>query len=272
MQSDDKPVNGQPNSNSESFFDLFDQTPLPQLPDTGDGPGTKRSDRLREAWDASWKQGGFLYERWDELSQARHAGWHGMSNWIKATITLAALCSVIVLLDAASDIVTAVLHRLSAAIPATEPPGTDTTSGLWGVIDNPIRSYIGQHSAGLTVPGSAVYAFWQLTGLAGLIGGFAGSAGARIAWLLWGGSSVAMVWAASPADGRIIATGIATLLWALAGSLALRGLSLRPVIHHYTAPPLMQPEFRPELHIHATIPAPARPGDEPDNVHQLQRY
>ncbi|MFH9016091.1 hypothetical protein ACH4C6_32520 [Streptomyces sp. NPDC017943] len=59
MQSDDKPVNGQPNPNSESFFDLFDQTPLPQLPDTGDGPGTKRSDRLREAWDASWKQGGY---------------------------------------------------------------------------------------------------------------------------------------------------------------------------------------------------------------------
>ncbi|GAA2225088.1 hypothetical protein [Streptomyces indiaensis] len=254
--------------NSPSFSDLLDQTLPPPLPDTEDVPGTKRFARLREAWDASWEKGGFLYERWEELNQACPAGWHGMSNWIKATIALALLCSVIVLLYAASDIVTAVLHRLSAAIPATEPPGTDTTSGLWGMIDNPIRSYIGQHSAGLTVPGSTVYAFWQLTGLAGLIGGFAGSAAARIAWLLWGGSSVAMVWAASPADGRIVA-----LLWALASVFALRGLTLRPVVHTYNSPPVMQPEFRPELHIHATIPALAGPGDDdkPDNVHQLQQ-
>ncbi|MFF9819316.1 hypothetical protein [Streptomyces sp. NPDC014006] len=35
------------------------------------------------------------------------------------------------------------LHRLSATRTVIEPPGVDTTSGLWGVIDNPARSYTG---------------------------------------------------------------------------------------------------------------------------------
>nr|WP_237529030.1 YbfB/YjiJ family MFS transporter [Streptomyces sp. SID5469] len=40
-----------------------------------------------------------------------------------------------------------------------------------------------------------------------------------------------MVWSASPADGRTVATGIAVLAWTIASVFALRGLSLRPVIH-----------------------------------------
>ncbi|GGV89962.1 hypothetical protein [Streptomyces massasporeus] len=57
MQSDDKPINGQPNPN---FLDLLAQTPEP--PDEKEWPRPKRFAGLREAWDASWKQGGFLYE------------------------------------------------------------------------------------------------------------------------------------------------------------------------------------------------------------------
>lgn len=228
---------------------------------------------LRARWTTAWAQGGVLYRRWDEVFQARHAGWHGMANWIKATLALTALGSVIVLLDTASDVVATVLHALFTALSDAQPPGTDATRGLWGVIDNPVRSYIDQHSAGLTVPASAVYAFWQAAGLLAFIGGFTGSAGARIAWALWGGSSAAMVWAAAPVGGRVVATGLAALMWALASIVALRGLSLRPVIHNH---PVFQPQLRPELHLHATIPAPAAPADadfhdEPDNVHPFQR-
>ncbi|MFD3621518.1 hypothetical protein ACFWWT_41225 [Streptomyces sp. NPDC058676] len=265
MQSNGTPRYGQHHP-SKSNFDI---PALPPVPDIEIGK-EHRFARLRASWNAAWAEGGFLYHRWDELFAARHAGWHGMANWIKATLALAAMGSLIVLLDTAGDIVTAVLHRVFAAVPAVELPGTDTTSGLWGVIDNPIRSYIGQHSAGLPVPGSAVYAFWQLAGLVGLIGGFARSTGARILWAGWGCSSVAMVWAAAPTGGRTVATGIAALLWALASILALRGLSLRPIVHNH--PPVWQPEFRPELHFHAWIPAPAQPGDDtPGNVHQLQQ-
>ncbi|OII64345.1 hypothetical protein BJP40_02185 [Streptomyces sp. CC53] len=271
MQSDDKPVNGQPinGQHNPNFFDLFNQTPPP--PDAKDWPRPKRFAGLREAWNASWKQGGFLYERWEELFQARQLGWHEMANWIKAVLSLTGVCAVVILLDTASDIVNAVLHRLAATRTVTEAPGIDTTSGLWGVIDNPIRSYIGQHSTGLPVPSSAVYAFWQFAGLIGLVGGFIGSAGARILWTGWGLATVAVVWSATPDGNRTLAVGIAALAWALASIFALRGLSLRPVINNF-APAAPQVNVYPAFHF-PSQPAPGHDDldDEPDNVHPLQR-
>ncbi|MFF9819310.1 hypothetical protein [Streptomyces sp. NPDC014006] len=59
-------------------------------------------------------------------------------------------------------------------------------------------------------------------------------------------------------------------MWALASILALRGPTLRPIVHNH--PP--QYRFNPALHLHARIPEPTPPGDdyeEPDNVHPLQR-
>lgn len=49
----------------------------------------------------SWKESGFLYERWVDVRHARIAGWHGMANWIKAVISLVGVCGFIVLLDTA---------------------------------------------------------------------------------------------------------------------------------------------------------------------------
>ncbi|KUN76677.1 hypothetical protein [Streptomyces griseoruber] len=67
MPSNDKPVNGQENP---SFLDVLNQTPPP--PDAKDWPRPKRFAGLRAAWKASWEEGGFLYQRWEEVSQARH--------------------------------------------------------------------------------------------------------------------------------------------------------------------------------------------------------
>ena len=39
-----------------------------------------------------------------------------------------------------------------------------------------------------------------------------------------------MVWSQTPATGREVATGLAVLAWTAASTLALRGLSLRPVL------------------------------------------
>ncbi|HEX2300820.1 MAG TPA: hypothetical protein VHH34_20320 [Pseudonocardiaceae bacterium] len=62
-------------------------------------------------------------------------------------------------------------------------------------------------------------------------------------------------------------------MWALASIFALRGLTLRPIVHNH--PPQFQPQFNPALHLHATIPAPTPAGDdfdgEPDSIHPLQR-
>ncbi|GAA2524425.1 hypothetical protein [Streptomyces longisporus] len=256
------PINGQ-------HHPLKDTTDVPEPPPADDTSKEPRFARLHAWWTAAWEEDGFLYRRWEDLFQARHAGWHQMANWIKAVLSVAGICAFIVLLDAAGDIVSTVMHHLSGTM--IEPPGADTTSGLWGVIDNPIRSYIGQHSATLTVPGSAVYAFWQFTGLFGLIAGFAGNSGARILWTGWGLSSIAMVWAASPDGSRTLATGIAALMWAFASVAALRGLSLRPVINT-PEPAAPQVNIYPAFH----VPPQATPGhddlaDEPNNVHPLQR-
>ncbi|HBF78754.1 MAG TPA: hypothetical protein DD420_02075, partial [Streptomyces sp.] len=142
--------------------------------------------------------------------------------WIKALLALAAGCAAIILLDTAADIVTATARRVAAATPTPE-----TSRGFWAVVDNPVRTYITQHTGtGLAVTAPAVYVFWQLTGLASLVGGFFHSTGARITWVLWGCASLAMIWSATPADSRVIATGIAALAWSAACAFALRGLSL----------------------------------------------
>ncbi|WP_030978280.1 hypothetical protein [Streptomyces sp. NRRL S-1824] len=269
MQSDDKPINGQHNPNNPSFLDLLAQTPPP--PDAKDIPRPDRFAQLRAGWNASWEQGGFLHGRWEELRQAPQAGWHGMASWIKALLVLTGVCVVIILLDTAGDIFDAALHRLADAVPATQV-GTSASGEFWGVVDDPIRSYIAQHTAGLAVSSSAVYTFWLMTGWFGLIGGLIGSTGARITWTCWGAGSVAAVWSAAPADGRTVATAIAVLAWTIVSTLALRGLSLRPVVNNFPPPaPAFQPqiEIRPEIHIPA--PATSPDDDTPDNVHQLQR-
>ncbi|MEV4872865.1 hypothetical protein [Streptomyces syringium] len=268
MQSDDKPINGQHNPNSPSFFDLIDQMSPPPVIDLEDSPGTTRLARLRARWDASWKESGFLHERWEELFQARKAGWHEMANWIKAVLSLAGVCGVIILLDTAVGIASSVAHQIATANPETQL-ASETSNSFWAVIDNPVRSYLAQHTSHLAVSGSAVYAFWQAAGLFGLIGGFAGSTGARLTWTVWGATTIAAVWSASPADGRTVATGITVLAWAIASVFALRGVSLRPVIHTAFQPRIV---IRPQVHI-PPQPTPHHDDldDEPDNVRPLQR-
>ncbi|MFD1663407.1 hypothetical protein ACFSL4_35910 [Streptomyces caeni] len=175
------------------------------------------------------------------------------------------------MLDAAGDITSATLKGLSG-VPATSAiaiASASDGSGLWGTVDHPVRVFLADQAAHLAVAPAALYAFWQLTGLLGLVGGFFGSAGARIAWALFGIGSLAMIWSTASAGGRAAATGLAALMWALASMFALRGLTLRPVVHNH--PP--QYQFNPALHLHATIPAPTPAGDDlgPDNVPPLQR-
>ncbi|WP_234352988.1 hypothetical protein [Streptomyces sp. NRRL B-1140] len=163
------------------------------------------------------------------------------------------------MLNAAGDIASAALKGLSD-VPATS---ASDGSGLWGTVGHPIRVFLADQAAHLAVAPAALYAFWQLTGLLGLVGGFFGNAGARIAWLLFGIGSLAMIWSAAPAGGRAAATGLAALMWALASIFALRGLTLRPIVHNH--PP--QYQFNPALHLHATIPHPEPGGRRPRRQH-----
>ncbi|MGC4984671.1 hypothetical protein ACLQ18_29185 [Streptomyces sp. DT193] len=216
--SDNRQMNGQPRPNS--ILDQLELSPARR--------GKQRLARLRAAWKESWEEGGFLYQRWEEVFQARHGGWHEVANWIKAAALFGGISLIVLMLDTAGDIASATLKGLSA-VPASI--GGDG-SGLWGTVDHPVRVFLADQAVHLAVAPAALYAFWQLTGLLGLVGGFFGNAGARIAWVLFGIGSLAMIWSAAPAGGRAAATGLAALMWALASIFALRGLTLRPIVHN----------------------------------------
>ncbi|GGP90149.1 hypothetical protein [Streptomyces melanogenes] len=270
---------------------MADHNDRPQLPDRNQEPQpTDQTDQdpdstvvphpieeqearraaLRAWWDDAWSSpDGVLYRRWEDLRQAPELGWHQMANWVKALLAVATLSLVLLLLDSAATVLADEVHRLLTAAPTVQI-GTDASTGVWAVVDQPIRSYIAQHSTGLTVSGSTIYTLWQVAGLTGLIGGFLRSTAARLLWVAWGAGSAAMIWSAAPADGRTLATGIAVLAWSIASVFALRGLSLRPVIvtHIHNPAPAFRPEAKAEIHLPAQSP---QGNDSPDNVRQFQQ-
>ncbi|MCM2424199.1 hypothetical protein [Streptomyces sp. RKAG293] len=254
-----------PGQRQEHLAAQHDQAPnVPSLPpQPAAGAKEPRLAALRMAWADAWDDGGFLHDRWEDLRQAPTLGWHGMATWVKSALGLAGICFVILLLDAATDVLAHDLRRLLTAVPRVQV-SEDTSTGVFAVVDQPIRSYIAAHCASLQISASTVYTLWQIVGLFGLVGGFFRSSGARLTWTAWGAASIAMVYSSAPADGRTIATGLAVLAWTATSAFALRGLTLRPTFftHIHNAGHQIEP------HIH--LPAP--PVDHtPDNVHPLQK-
>ncbi|MFC8273830.1 hypothetical protein ACFUJR_15155 [Streptomyces sp. NPDC057271] len=234
-----------------------------------DRPATqpKQQPRLAEArtwWNEAWDDGGVFHEMWDDVRRAPEAGWHGMANWIKAVAAIAVFSFVVLLFDGAVDVLLDAAHRILTAVPNVQV-GDNTSTGVWATIDNPIRSYIAAHSAGLPISASTVYTLWQVTGLFSLIAGFiTRSNGVRLTWSAWGIAGIAMVWTTTPETSRTVATAIAVLAWTIASAFALRGLNLRPRVFATVGAP--QVTVQPQIHIPAQPDSPA-----PDNVRQLNR-
>ncbi|MEU5869868.1 hypothetical protein ABZ815_52520 [Nonomuraea sp. NPDC047529] len=109
---------------------------------------------------------------------------------------------------------------------------------LTEVVTTPVHAYITAHAAGLPVGAEAIWSAWGLTGpILWLLCWLTGSSwSARLAWLLYGAATVAMVHSASPAHGRMLAAGIAVLYWGVLSVFALRGLHRRPTVNIQPAP------------------------------------
>ncbi|MEU8544744.1 hypothetical protein AB0C52_32905 [Streptomyces sp. NPDC048717] len=106
-------------------------------------------------------------------------------------------------------------------------------------IADPVHAYLTAHTAGLPLTASSAFVIWQGVGIASLaLAWFTGAVGARLTWIAHGVCSVLMVWDASPAAGRPVATALAVLAWTVGSFFALRGLSLRPLIniHNHNHP------------------------------------
>ncbi|MEU7088061.1 hypothetical protein [Streptomyces achromogenes] len=224
--------------------------PLPKAP-----PEKPRSAALRAWWKTAWDEGGVLHEMWDDVLSAPRSGLRHMAPWLRAVLMTAGISIVVLMAKAAGEIILQQLHQILTAVPRVQV-GVDTSNGVAAVFDQPVRTYIAQHSAGLPVAASTVYTLWLLTGITGLAAGFlTRSTGVRMAWAVWGAATVCMVWTATPQASRPVAAGLAILAWAFLSAFSLRGLTLR---HRVVVGRPAQVTVRPEIH----IPAPAQPADD----------
>ncbi|GAA3381162.1 hypothetical protein GCM10020367_71360 [Streptomyces sannanensis] len=111
---------------------------------------------VRDGWNRAWDVDGVLYEMWDDVLSAPEDGLRHMAPWLRAVLMTAGVAFVVLMAKAAGDVVLQALHQILTAVPKVQV-GVDTSSGVAAVVDQPVRTYIAQHSAGLPVAASTVY-------------------------------------------------------------------------------------------------------------------
>ncbi|MGA5564295.1 hypothetical protein ACPCUV_24460 [Streptomyces platensis] len=155
--------------------------PFPKAP-----PKEPRFAALRAWWETAWEEDGILHNMWQDVLSAPDAGLRHMALWLRAVLMVAGVSFAVLMARAAGEVVLQALHQLLTAVPKVQV-GVDTSSGVAAVVDQPVRTYIAQHSAGLPVDGSTVYTLWLLTGIVGLVLGYVTrNNGVRAMWTAWG--------------------------------------------------------------------------------------
>ncbi|MFM9584204.1 hypothetical protein [Streptomyces caniscabiei] len=151
-------------------------------------------DGLRDWWNRAWDIDGVLYEMWDDVLSAPDDGLRHMAPWLRAVLMVAGVSFAVLMAQAAGEVVLQALHQILTAAPRVQV-GVDTSNGVAAVVDQPVRTYIAQHSAGLPVAASTVYTLWLLTGIVGLVLGYLSrNNGVRAMWTAHGAATVFMVW------------------------------------------------------------------------------
>ncbi|MFK4070513.1 hypothetical protein [Streptomyces sp. NPDC029674] len=221
--------------------------PVPKAPSK-----KPRFAALRAWWGTAWEEGGALHSMWEDVLDAPQAGLRHMAPWIRAVLMVVGVSFAVLMAQAAGEVVGQALHELLTAVPKVQV-GVDTSNGVAAVVDQPVRTYIAQHSAGLPVDGSTVYTLWLLTGITGLVLGFLSrNVGVRALWAAHGAATVFMVWTTTPAASRPVAAGLAVLAWTFLSAFAMRGLTLR---RPHSRP--VEVTVRPEIHVPAHPPTAA---------------
>ncbi|MFJ1601536.1 hypothetical protein [Streptomyces sp. NPDC088261] len=229
--------------------------PFPKVP-----PKESRFATLRAWWNTTWKEDGVLHNMWEDVLNAHDTGLRHMAPWIRAVLMTAGVSFVVLMAQAAGEVVLDALHQLLTAVPKVQV-GVDTSSGVFAVVDQPVRTYIAQHAAGLPVEGSTVYTLWLLTGIVGLVLGYLSrNNGVRALWAAHGAATAWMVWTTTPDASRPVAVGLTVLAWTFLSALAMRGLTLRRRI---VAGRPAKVSVRPEIHVY--VPAPAATADQPSH-------
>ncbi len=227
-----------------------DRQELPNLPAPFPKTPPKKQPfaALRAWWDKAWEDDAVLNLMWMDILNVPQDGPRNMAPWIRAVVMLVGASFVVLAVLAAGEAVLRTVHQLLTAVPTVQV-GVDPSDSVLAIVDQPVRTYIAQHSAGLPIAASTVYTLWLATGIAALIlGYFTRSNALRAMWTGWGAATVFMVWTATPDTSRTIAVALTVLAWTLLSALALNGLSLRRTVGR-PAHPAKTPA-RPDVHIH----------------------
>ncbi|MBV1957253.1 hypothetical protein KUG12_23400 [Streptomyces sp. BV333] len=221
--------------------------PFPKAP-----PKEPRFAALRTWWQEAWEEDGVLHTMWEDVLSAPEDGLRYMAPWLRAVLMVAGVSFVVLIAKAAGEAALQGLHTLLTAVPKVQV-GVDTSSGVFAVVDQPVRTYIAQHSAGLPVEASTVYTLWLLTGITGLVLGYLSrNNGVRAMWTAWGAATVFMVWTTTPEAGRTVAAALAVLAWTFLSAFAMRGLTLR---RRVVAGRPAKVTVKPEIHVPVQPPA-----------------
>ncbi|MGJ5899351.1 hypothetical protein ACSCBZ_46545 [Streptomyces niveiscabiei] len=205
----------------------------------------------KKTWEKAWEEDGVLYVMWEDILSAPDDGFRHMAPWLRTVLAVAGISFVVLLAKAAGEVVLQALQQLLTAVPKVQV-GVDTSSGVFAVVDQPVRTYIAQHSAGLPVAASTVYTLWLLTGIVALVlGCLSKNNGVRATWAGHGAATVWMVWTATPDTSRPVAVGLAVLAWTFLSAFAMRGLTLRRAVRP------VEVNVRPEIYVPVQPPAPA---------------
>ncbi|MER6736527.1 hypothetical protein [Streptomyces puniciscabiei] len=126
---------------------------------------------VRDWWNAAWEVDGVLHALWDDVLSAPEDGLRYMAPWLRTVLAIAGVSFVVLLAQAAGEVVLQALYQLLTAVPKVQV-GVDTSNSVFAVVDQPVRTYIAQHAAGLPIAASTVYTLWLLTGIVGLVFGY----------------------------------------------------------------------------------------------------
>ncbi|WP_406132305.1 hypothetical protein [Streptomyces sp. NBC_00989] len=196
--------------------------------------------RLATRWHAPGRPDSWPRARLQEIRDVPSAGWRHIATWIRTVIVLTALTAITLL----------GWWSINALI-ALQPWTALGDTGLLATVIHPVHGYLTAHTRDLPVDAQMAYRTWEVVGGATFLTSTIFKATcARLTWTAWGAATTAMVWIASPASGRPVATVLMVLGWTVASALALRGLSLRP---QFTTHVHNDPQIRVNIHTPAPV-------------------
>jgi hypothetical protein len=156
-----------------------------------------------------------------EVERAVMGGWSATTAWIRILAALAVAAVAISLIGEGFDLALSLWRH--SRIQAHH-------AGIVQTITRPVHAYITAHAAGLPTDPGTVWALWQLAAPVLLLLAFTGQIAARLAWCGYGAATGAAVWMATPDPGRPVALALTVTVWALASTVALYGMRLRPLV------------------------------------------